>query len=125
SSTTPFQPVCASTISQTLRVLPLPSAAPVADVVEDLSSLEPQAAAPSSVAAMAAAATILRFTLPPEGEFYIKGGFISRVVFRPWPPCGHGRLERCVGRPRANVRGFAARPRRRADPARPAADAAR
>src|SRR2546429_5758305 len=66
ASTTPFQPVCASTISQTLRVLPLPSSG-LLDVPELPLEL-PHAAAPSSVAVIAAATAILRFTHSSSNE---------------------------------------------------------
>src|SRR4051795_4811878 len=57
SSTTPFQPLWASTMSQTLTVLPWPLTAPVADAASGVLS-EPHAATPSSVAASAAATAI-------------------------------------------------------------------
>src|SRR4051812_132003 len=69
-------------MSQTLSVLPLPSTAPLAEVVVESSLLEPQATAPSSVAASAAATAIVRFTLPSWGVISFLEGFsvMARAV---------------------------------------------
>jgi len=82
SATACGQPVCASTMSQTVRVLPLPSNGLAAlGVLAGLLLLLPHAAAPINVAASAAATAIRRFTRSSSMSPYtrwtsaVRGGF--------------------------------------------------